>query len=195
MHMKYFGDSYDLVKRSLIGWLRDFGEWYVHPMLTEKASANEVHAFERFLGARVVSTEVLTAATDREAYLACGPNDAHLFFDPNTGLMLKETKGKRAPEFLFADELEGFAASHRETLALVFDQSLPRGREAPSLEVKLKHLRSRGIHSFAYVSHASFLVAGQDRALVNRAHSHILAESKLPARRFLVSSRSPVIGR
>src|ERR1700691_3051331 len=55
MHMQYFGDSSDIVKQSLIHWLGRFGDWSVHPMLTESATAQQVERFERFLGARVLS--------------------------------------------------------------------------------------------------------------------------------------------
>jgi hypothetical protein len=33
--MRYFGDSYDIVKQSLIRWLADFGQWSAHPMFPE----------------------------------------------------------------------------------------------------------------------------------------------------------------
>jgi len=188
MHMKYLGDSYDIVKLSLIGWLRHFGEWSVHPMLTEKAAPKEIQAFERLLGASVISTQVLTATTNRESYLSCAIHTGNLFLDPDTGLRLKSTNGLRAPKYLFSAELVHITSSRPKALTLVFDQSLPRGKEREALEHKLKNLLTHGVHCFAYVSHASFVVGGNDRALIESARKHVISESKLPANRFIVAA-------
>src|SRR5208283_3119212 len=105
MRMRYIGDSYDIVKQSLLGWLRDFGERSVHPMFTETVRAADVAAFESLLGAKIVSTEVLSIDSDRLAYLACGSSCGHLFLDPDTCLRMRSTRGIRSPEYLFAPEL------------------------------------------------------------------------------------------
>jgi hypothetical protein len=185
MHMKYFGDSYDIVKQSLIGWLGRFGKWSVHPMLTEGASKEDIDAFENFLGARVISKEVLTTTTNRETYFSCATQCGNLFLDPDTGLRLKNTKGKRAPEYLFASELDHVVSCRSAALTLVFDQSLPRGNERKALQHKLADLLRRGVHGFAYVSHASFLVTGRNEELIKRAFEHVRSQSRLPLGRFL----------
>jgi hypothetical protein len=185
MRMRYFGDSYDIVKQSLLRWMRPLGEWTVHPMFTEPVSAAEVTAFEALLSAKVVSTEVLTLDTDRTAYFACGSSCGHLFLDPDTGLRMLSTRGVRAPEYLFATELVRLCEQRPGSLSLVFDQSVGRGSEQLHLEGKVRELRHHGVFGTAYVSHACFVIAGRDRALVERARSQILAESKLPASRFL----------
>lgn len=190
MHMKYFGDSYDLVKLSLIGWLRPFGSWSVHPMLTEKATPDEIQAFERFLGAPLISTDVLSATTDRKAYLSCAVQAGNLFLDPDTGLRVKSPSPQRSPEYLFSAELVEIVSARPESLTLVFDQSLPRGGESTALMKKLHHLRAEGVHTFAYVSHACFVVASCDKALIDKALTHVRSESRLPANRFLVPSRA-----
>jgi len=41
MRMRYFGDSYDIVKQSLLRWLQSFGPWSVLPMFTEPVSDEE----------------------------------------------------------------------------------------------------------------------------------------------------------
>ncbi len=185
MHMRYFGDSYDIVKLSLINWLRHLGDWSVHPMLTESATIDELAAFKRFLGAHVISSEVLTTTTDRSSYLAYASECGHLFLDPDTGLKMKTTKSVKAPEYLFASELEYLIKSRPNSLTLVFDQSLQRGNEYASLEKKLSTLRSGGVHCFAYVSHACFIVGGSDDALVSKALFDVMAKSMLPESRFL----------
>jgi hypothetical protein len=186
MHMNYFGDSYDIVKQSLIRWLGQFGDWSVHPMLTESATAQQVEAFERFLGARMICTEVLTTSTNREFYLSCATKCGNLFLDPDTGFNLQETP-MRAPmtKYLFAREFVRLVDQRPKALTLVFDQSLPRGKERAGMQHKLKQVQAKGVHCFAYMSHACFILGGSDEALVRRAFSHIISESRLPETRFL----------
>src|SRR5712671_2961007 len=95
MRIHYFGDSYDIVKQSLLRWLSTFGEWSVHPMFTEMVSRTDVAAFELLLNAKIVSTEVLTRETDRSAYFARATSCGHLFLDPDTGLRMRSTRGAR----------------------------------------------------------------------------------------------------
>ncbi|MDP2824367.1 MAG: hypothetical protein Q8O52_17015 [Sulfuritalea sp.] len=185
MHMRYFGDSYDIVKLSLINWLRHLGDWSVHPMLTESATADEIAAFERFLGAHVVSSDVLTTTTHRLSYLTCATECDHLFLDPDTGLKMKSTMSAKAPEYLFASEFDYLIKSRPSSLTLLFDQSLQRGDERGSLEKKLNALRAGGVHCFAYVSHACFIVGGSNQNLVGKAQSDVMEKSKLPQSRFL----------
>ena len=190
MHLnKYFGDSYDIVKQSLIRWLTPFGPWSVHPMFTEQVAPADARAFAAFLGAQLLSDAVLTASA-RPTYFACASRCKNLFLDPDTGLRLDCVHGKRAPEFLFASELISLVQRPKDGLTLVFDQSHPRGSEEESLVRKLHHLSKHGIPAFAYRSHACFIVAGHDPALVRRAYTRLLAESRLPKSRFMPPSPS-----
>ncbi len=186
MRMGVFGDSYDIVKKSLLQWLRAFGEWSVHPMFTEEVSEADKAAYEALLGAKVVSTDVLSASTDRRAYLECAAPCGNLFLDPDTGLRMRKIFDRDAPKYLFADELRQLVEERpTEALTMVFDQSLPRGSERLHLDRKLKSLHQQGLFGYAYVSQASFVVAGRDRSLVERSHKHILHESRLPQGRLL----------
>lgn len=155
-------------------------------MLTEEADPKDIQAFESFLGAHVISNEVLTATTNRESYLSCASRIGNLFLDPDTGLRLKPTKGLRSPEYLFSAELVRIASARPNALTLVFDQSIPRGNEREALEHKLKNLLPHSVHCFGYISQACFIVAGSDKTLVNDALDHVLTESKLPTSRFIV---------
>jgi len=50
MHPQHFGDSYDIVKQSLLAWLSaDLGPWSAHPMFTDKVDDERATAFARFL--------------------------------------------------------------------------------------------------------------------------------------------------
>lgn len=183
MRMQFFGDSYDIVKHLLLKWLRHYGEWSLHPMFTHKVSAREVADYEALLGARVISQEVLLGTTDRAKYLAVAERSGNLFLDPDTGLKLKRCRS-RSGEYLFADELVTLATNRPTALTMVFDHSLPRGREEPSLKAKMEHLSNKGVSCFAYVSHASFIIASIDRDLVRNVQQYVIAESHLPSERF-----------
>ena len=185
MRMSYFGDSYDVVKQSLLRWLGALGKWSVHPMFTEFVSPADVSALETLLGAKVIATSKLTIDTNRVAYFSCVNSCGNLFLDPNTGLRLQSTRGICAPDYLFADDLVRLAEQRPTSLSVVFDQSVARGSEHSQLNAKLRHLVHRKVFGFAYVSHACFVIAGMERSLVERARSHIIAESKLPEGRFL----------
>lgn len=185
MRMLYFGDSYDIVKQSLLRWLRSFGDWSAHPMFTEAVSDADVAAFESLLTVKVVSREVLTLDTNRDRYLAPASCCGHLFLDPDTGLRMRPIHGVRAPEYLFAGELVSLAIKRPASMTVVFDKSIGRGSERLHLEGKLRELRHHEVYGFAYVSHACFLVASKDRALIERARVRIITESLLPEGRFL----------
>ena len=87
MHLNnYFGDSYDIVKQSLIRWLAPLGEWSAHPMFTETVQPEHATSFERFLGVRLLSNDVLCADTNRYAYFACAAQSGNLFLDPRAVL-------------------------------------------------------------------------------------------------------------
>jgi hypothetical protein len=186
MHMQYFGDSYDIVKQSLIRWLGRFGDWSVHPMLTESATAQQVERFEWFLGARVLSAEVLTTSTNRESYLSCGTKCGNLFLDPDTGFRSRE-RGARAPrtKYLFAHEFTRLSEQRPRALTLSLTKAFLEEKSAIIWSVSSRGLQANGIHCFAYMSHACFILGSRDGALVRQAFDCVVTESRLPEARFL----------
>jgi hypothetical protein len=187
MQLRHFGDSYDIVKKSLLKWLEDFGPWAAHPMFTHRTTVSESNAFSRFLGVRLVSTRVLHPSSDRTQYFAsCKPYHS-LFLDPDTGIRLNCIRGRRAPRFVFATELIELSHLRPDALILTFDQSLARGREPEQIRAKLKHFAAHGVFGFAYVSHASFVVLGRSRASVKQAHRRVILTSALPPHRFVAT--------
>jgi hypothetical protein len=185
MNLKHFGDSYDIVKKSMLQWLSRFGPWAAHPMFTHEVTEAEATAFSRFLGIKLVSTAVLGRDCDRPAYLAACGTSRSIFLDPDTGVRLHKSGAKRSTEFIFGDELLELANARAQGLVLTFDQSLARGREREQVQAKLNHFLAHGIHGFAYISHASFLVLGQSGALVCDARTDLLVGSGLPAVRIV----------
>lgn len=185
--MCHLGDSYDIVKQSLLHWLRPHGKWSVLPMFTDDlVTAEGISAFERMLDAKVVSKERVTLDTDRPGYFARGKACGDLFVDPNTGLRLKETREVRRPEYIFASELVELVRSRpTSALTVVFDQSVPRGSERLHIDGKLRVLRHEGVHGFAYQSHACFIIAGGDHKMIAEERKRVIDASKLPEQRFL----------
>ena len=181
MDLKHFGDSYDIVKRSLLDWLSDFGPWGAHPMFTHPVTESEAAAFERFLGVALVSTDVLRS--DRDAYFESCGSVRSIFLDPDTGVRLARKGAPDRARFIFADELVELSTKRPDGLVLAFDQSLRRGQERQEVKGKLAHFRDRGVHGFAYISHASFLVLGSSSELIRKARSALLTTSGLPLTR------------
>lgn len=186
MRLQYLGDSFDIVKQSLLRWLSAHGPWSAHPMFTDEVCSWHVEAFSRLLGVPIISAERLAAETDRSSYFATARRcDTHLFLDPDTGLRLDGKSGKGAESYLFAEELAAIAKSRPALLTLVFDQSVARGKERQQLEGKLRWLEADKVHGAAYVSHACFLLVGCDRRLVKKAVQAVREGSGLPCSRFI----------
>src|SRR5262249_41098993 len=155
LRLRYVGDSYDIVKFSLLRWLSPLGRWSVHPMFTEAVSESDASAFASLMGVPLLSTRILERRTDRNAYFEeARPCDCHLFLDPDTGVHFGAVRSGRAPSYVFGSELIEVARCRPGRLTLVFDQCLARGREREGLTEKLASFASSGIHGVAYRSHA-----------------------------------------
>jgi len=186
VHVRYFGDSYDIVKQSLLRWLAPLGPWAAHPMFTEPVPPDDAAAFSRFLGVPLLSDATLESRTDRHAYFEPARSwKGHVFLDPDTGLRLQELRGRRGCVYVFAAEVNEILGGRPDSLVLVFDQSLQRGREAEGLAGKLEALAGAGIRGFAYRSHAAFLLLGLEERSVRAARDLLLRESRLPASRLV----------
>ncbi len=188
MKPSYFGDSYDIVKLSLLRWLSWMGSWATHPMFTEPVSSEQADDFARLLGTRLLSLDTLTNDIDRIAYLTPAFEcHEHVFLDPDTGIRLKPTKGRKASAYIFGTELMEIASACPDKLVLVFDQSLARGSERQQLRSKLQNFAVSSVHAVAYVSHACFVLLCKNSSLVESAFKVLQSESRLPRGRFLTT--------
>jgi hypothetical protein len=185
MKFKYFGDSYDIVKKSLIEWLGDFGDWYAHPMFTESVTPDQSTHFARFLNAKLVSAEELTPKTDRASYFSACQSAGNLFLDPDTGVRLMPRRDSKAINYIFGSELIKLSHARPECLILVFGQSYSRGEQKPQIQEKLAFFATYDVHGFAYCSHATFLVLSANAKLVTRAQCRLLEVSGLPPTRLV----------
>lgn len=187
MKPRFLGDSYDIVKQSLLRCLGSMGSWATHPMFSEPVPSQQADDLALFIGTRLLSIDSLTNDTDRVAYLAPAIECyEHVFLDPDTGILLKPTRGKKAPLYIFGPELIEIVKARSDKLVLVFDQSLARGSERQQLTNKLKTFSTQGVYSVAYVSHACFVLLGRDKFLVDSAFNVLQSESRLPYSRFLM---------
>jgi hypothetical protein len=194
MKLQFFGDSYDIVKKSLIEWLAEFGSWSAHPMFTERVTPDEAASFSRFLGAPLLSDEALTPETRRAEYFALCRTAINLFLDPDTGVRLLPCQGLKSVNYVFGQELVEWSRARPRALTLVFDQSFSRGRQIEDIQKKLAFFESHRVHGFAYSSHAPFLLLSADLELARRARERLLQVSGLPARRLVVLDRRlPVV--
>jgi hypothetical protein len=55
MKFQFFGDLYDIVKKSFMTWLLEFGPWVTHPMFTEVFEPERAAGFSRLLGTPLLS--------------------------------------------------------------------------------------------------------------------------------------------
>jgi hypothetical protein len=184
MKLQYFGDSYDIVKKSLIAWLSDFGPWITHPMFTEAVTPGEADAFARLVGTPLLTEEVLAPQTDRTEYFSSCRTAGNLFLDPDTGVCLEPRTDKKSINYVFGPELVEWCTFRPSALTLIFDQSYSRGSK-DGIREKLAYFANENVYGFAYDSHATFLLLATDSGLVERARERLLEVSGLPGFRLV----------
>jgi hypothetical protein len=184
MQMHFFGDSYDIVKRYLLHSLAPDAVWRAFPMFTDDVSAAQVDELAAFLGVEIVASAVFTAQTDRASHLRADPSWAHIFLDPDTGVRLRPCGGVTSTRYVFGHELVGLCHQQPDRLAVVFDQSVPRGQERPSIEAKLAYFGENHVAGFAYASHACFVVLSSTQSVIDEARARLVA-SHLPTARLI----------
>ena len=183
MRMGFFGDSYDIVKKFLIMSLAPDAEWVVFPMFTDMVDIASIKAFEKFLGVRVIATNIITTAPDRVDCLASSDH-LHIFIDPDIGIKTGERINSN--KHIFGSELVKLCPKSPERLLLVFDQSFPRikGKQCETskklIEDKLKYFQELNIYAFAYSSHACFIVLSASYSTYKIAYDRLLG-SGLPS--------------
>ena len=192
MNYGYFGNTYDIVKHSLLRWLAPCGAWSVHPMFTDDDPAHYVADYCCLLGAPAVSTETFRQADNRDAWIAAGNAcQGHLFLDPDTGLRLNRPT-RRLEKYLMINELVTIVEARPDELTLVFDQSIDSSRDAAEqIKAKLLGLKGEGIHGLAYHSHANFILVSKDPNTLANAKSVLLKSSSLPEYRLIEVTKQP----
>lgn len=198
MNLAHFGDSYDIVKQSLINWLKPCGLWAAHPMFTGTVDQQEKEAFEKFVGVKLLSNTSIEFLTHRDIFVKQAESWAeHLFLDPTTGLFIPDrgqNPSRNRATYLMGDELVRIADARPHKLTLVFDQSISLGKSnmrRRRAKEKLAWLRQHGIGGLTYHSHANFILVSADRNMIQKARKTLLENSRLPECRLVELDSEP----
>ncbi|MGZ8868277.1 MAG: hypothetical protein ACXW2P_08035 [Thermoanaerobaculia bacterium] len=188
MNLDSLGDSNDIIKKSFITWLSEFGRWSVHPMFTHEVDSVAADQFAKFLNATIVSAERLRAGSDRAVYFESCLSAPNLFLDPDTGVSLEAVTGARSSRYIFRDELLRIILARPHRLTLVLDLSFPRAarsRMEENVRRKLSAFSEEGAFGFAYLSQATVLCFAADPSLLLRAFEALKENSSLPPSRLI----------
>lgn len=189
MRYEYFGDSYDIVKRALVDWLRPLGRWSVQPLFTDDVSPEHAAAFARFVGAELIEPFRARTVTECRASLEACHSHANLLVDPDTGVALPQI-GRRVPRtHLSAEVVQSLCLSNPDRVVVVFDQALRREAPEQSLRSKIAWLAANQVVASAFHSHASFLVCAAKGERVKTA-VQLLLEAGLPTWRIIRETAS-----
>ena len=210
MNYGHFGDTYDIVKRSILQSLSPCGGWFVHPMFTDRDPKHYAKSYCRFLGIPPVTAKTFSQSSKRSLWIAEGNAcQGHLFVDPDKGLPFDGPTGRPRPmrrftqlpgrdnsveKFLMADELVDIVQARPDKLTLLFDQSFSHDIKA---EVRIKQIKDklrwlegggRDIRGFAFKSqagHATFFLTSKHHDLLVCAKHILLGSSNLPRNRLI----------
>jgi hypothetical protein len=164
VHPSFFGDSYDIVKHTLLRWLQPLGPWVAHPMFRSHFSGTFIDAYETLIDVPLITREPIPIGRRRGDHLDQANTHKNVLFDPDTGI---RTRGKRTRKHLTVDEIVRLARARPRHLTAIFDQSLSRGQERVALDAKIATLESQGIRSLGYYSHACFVFASPTQDVIS----------------------------
>ena len=158
-------------------------------MFSQEVESKDIELFEKFLGVRVISRTMFSSDIDRTEHFSIAPYYQYVFIDPDTGVKLKPTRGPSSDKYIFGPELVKLCSGNPNRLLLVFDQSVPRGKERRSISEKLMFFQKEGISGFAYLSHACFLVLSSNEHACKIAYASLLS-SGLPGDRIITLEKA-----
>lgn len=167
MNKKWFGDSFDIVKRYFIENLREIGYDVVYDSTMLSGEWDELEQkFYLFLGVSPISeTKNIKSA---------------LLLDPDTGIGRKKTK-----KHITIDMVTSYLQNHE--VVFTFDQSFSIANSADNkikMKEKLGLLKEKGKFGLYYNSHAKFLFAANSLEHLNAVEQRLLS-SGLPRCRLL----------
>jgi hypothetical protein len=166
MHAKFFGDSYDIVKRFFCRQLRVVGyRVFADPMFTPGAEITS-KSYHRLLGTAPVLQRGAPAV--RSA----------LFIDPDTGV-----RGRGGPRYVSFSRLAAEAEDY--ALVFAFDQSFSRGASTTeAMARKQADLSALGCCTMYYSSHAHFLFVAKRTTAIQQFRSR-LVRAGIPKNRLI----------
>ncbi len=164
MNPKWFGDTYDIVKRFFASALHELDyDVYIDPMLTGDWDGKEERLYE-FLKMRPVKDARNTMSA--------------LFLDPDTGI-----GSVPSPKHTTISSMVGQLETHE--IVYSFDQSFSRGSDpAAQMNVKLATVSEQGAFGFYFDSHARFLFCSADEVRLKKLGDH-LRHKGIPSQRLI----------
>ena len=155
MNPKWYGDSYDIVKRFFVKALKELGYYvYIDPMFTDDETEIRVQ-FIKLIGAEILSDK--SPVEDRKAIL----------IDPDTGI-----GKKRTPKHILMKDLVNMMGKY--SIVFAFDQSFSRGKDdKEQMITKLKTMHELGAVGFYYDSHAKFLFSSKSLKEIESLKHHL----------------------
>lgn len=166
MNSRYFGDSYDIVKRFFIKNINEMGyKVFADPMFTDNWNGLEEKFYE-FIGALPLRSQSLFS----------GPKA--LFLDPDTGIGAKLSK-----QHVTIEEMVKCLKEYH--IVFSYDQSFSRNISVRNkISEKLSLLKKNGAKGFYYESHACFLFSAKSEDVLMNLKHHF-AKLGLPESRFI----------
>ena len=133
MHLKYFADSYEYVKRALINAIAEPPEWVVHPMLFRSIDGGrpggglDIAEYAAFLGLPEGAVLPGNARTRQQLVEdVAGHRSTHLFLDPDKGIV----KGNGDTETVTVGQVRDIVGQRPDRITLVFDHAFRDGGDA-----------------------------------------------------------------
>lgn len=168
MRRKYLGDSYDAVKRMWQDLLADWAPLYAEPrFIPEDLQAEFI---------RLTRIPML---------LGKPPEAFSILNDPDTGIRLPGEENQSEGHTHIAIGTIAKQLRNGAQCVITFDQSDYRNhgmKRDEQRRAKMNSLAANGLHSFYFVSHASFLFAVPDASAFHRTRA-ILIDAGIPETR------------
>ena len=146
MHLKFFADSYEYVKKAVIHAIAPGEEWVVHPMLFRSIDGGprggglDIAEYAAFLGLPGGAVLHGNARLKRDLVRDLGQHrNKHAFLDPDTGIKQKENHGGH----IRPDRVQEVARQRSGKITLVFDHSFEDGDCARRKVCKKRNLVCR----------------------------------------------------
>ena len=201
MHLKFFADSYEYVKKAVIHAIAPAEEWVVHPMLFQvnvgsgpkvagpRGGGLVIAEYAAFLGLPEEAVLPGNARTKPNLVRDLGEHpNRHAFLDPDTGIKEKERNGG----YIKPDRIREVVRQRPGRVTLVFDHSFPDGCDAQQKVTKKRDLVCGGnLHGGAVIAKEHRTVCliwlstdeGEARAVANRLRDRL----HIPGQRIIAS--------
>lgn len=133
MHLNYFADSYEYVKRALINAIAEPQEWVVHPMLFRSIDGGwpggglDIAEYAAFLGLPEEAVLPGNARTRQQLVGdVAGHRRTHLFLDADKGIV----EGNGDTETVTVGQVRDVVGQRPGRITLVFDHAFKDGGDA-----------------------------------------------------------------